>query len=58
MNKLNTEQKRILDTVIRDKKAPFTIDLDLHLYNKVKKVNNYGGIHNNINEYLENKRNG
>lgn len=58
MNKLNTEQKRMLELVIKDKTAPLTIDKDLCLYSKVKIVNNYGGIHNDINKYLELKRNG
>ncbi len=58
MNKLNTAQLRLLNNAIKDKKAPLTIDLDLKLYNKVKGINPYGWIHNDINKYLEKKRNG
>ncbi len=56
MNKLNIEQKRLLDKVIKDNKAPKTIDLDLRLYKEIKKINNYGWIHHDINKYLEIKK--
>ena len=52
MKKLNIKQKRILDLAIRTKTAPKTIDLDMDLYNKVKNINSYGYIHNDINKYL------